>query len=67
MMRDLSPAYITQAERRLRQRGEARDLERKWLAGEGNTSDRNFTTQGDRENPRSFEQDLGDLGEDTLK
>lgn len=66
MMRDLSPAYITHEERRLRQRGEARDLEAKWLAGEGNTSARNFTTQGDRDNPRSFVQDLGDIGEDSL-
>ena len=42
---------------------EARQLAKEWDNGTANVKTKNFLTEGDRNNPRTFEQDLADIGE----
>ncbi len=45
-------------------RTEPEKLARDWRTGKANTRDEMFVTEGDKANPRTFDEDLAKAGED---
>ncbi|RYG62292.1 MAG: hypothetical protein EON60_00220 [Alphaproteobacteria bacterium] len=43
---------------------EAEKLARDWRTGKANTKDDTFVTESDKANPRTFDEDLAEAGED---